>query len=128
MKTLKVFSLFILLHAASWGGAHAYLNKNKQTILVVVDTSYSMKKKFPDIKQWIEDFESDARYKKIIIGTDKAMLGELSELRRKEEIFRTAFGIIKEESLKRYRNQKGKKILLSNGTIKPEGWEVIEFK
>lgn len=127
MKYLKVFSLFVLLHAIAWGGAHTYLDKNKEEILLVVDTSYSMKPKFPDIKQWIENFEANSRYKKIIIGTDKALLGELKQLRRKEEIFRTSFGLIKEDNLKRYTNNKGKKILLSSGAIKPEGWELIEF-
>ena len=127
MKYLKVFSLFIIIHAVAWTGAHAYLNKNKEEILLVVDTSYSMKQKFPEIKQWIEDFEASSRYKKIVIGTDKALLGELSELRRKEEIFRTAFGNIKEDNLKRYNNNKGKKIFLSDGTLKPEDWELIEF-
>lgn len=127
MKYLKVFSLFILLHAAAWGGAHTYFNGNKESILIVVDTSYSMKQKFPEIQQWIEDFEANAHYKNILIGTDKAMLGELSELRRKEEIFRTAFGNLKEDNLKRYRNQKGKKILLSDGVISPEDWEVVIF-
>lgn len=127
MKYLKVFSLFILLHAVAWGSTHAYLNKNKESILIVVDTSYSMKQKFPEIQSWIEDYESNARYKKIIIGTDKAMLGELNELRRKEEIFRTAFGNLKEENLKRYNNQKSKKILLSDGVIRPDDWEIVTF-
>ncbi len=127
MKYLKVFSLFILLHAAAWGGAHTYLNGNKEKILIVVDTSYSMKQKFPEIQQWIEDFETSSRYKNIVIGTDKAMLGQLSELRRKEEIFRTAFGNLKEDNLKKYRNQQGKKILLSDGVLNPEDWEVVSF-
>ena len=127
MKYLKVFSLFILLHAAAWGGAHTYLNGNKEKILIVVDTSYSMKQKFPEIQQWIEDFETNSRYKNIVIGTDKAMLGQLSELRRKEEIFRTAFGNLKEDNLKKYRNQQGKKILLSDGVLNPEDWEVVSF-
>ncbi|WP_299880291.1 hypothetical protein [uncultured Cocleimonas sp.] len=127
MKYLKVFSLFIIFHVTAWAGAHTYFNSNKEQILIVVDTSYSMKQKFPEIKQWIEDYESSARYKNIMIGTDKAMLGKLSELRRKEEIFRTAFGIMKEDNLKRYLNQKGKKILLSDGVIAPEGWEIVDF-
>ena len=117
----------MILHVAAWGGAHAYLNKNKEEILLVVDTSYSMKQKFPEIKQWIEDFEASSRYKKIVVGTDKALLGELSEIRHTEEIFRTAFGNIKEDNLKRYNNNKGKKIFLSDGTLKPEDWELIEF-
>ncbi len=127
MKYLKVLSLFIIMHVAAWGGAHTYFNSNKEKILIVVDTSYSMKQKFPEIKQWIEDYEANARYKNIMIGTDKAMLGKLSELRRKEEIFRTAFGILKEENLKRYSNQIGRKILLSDGVISPEGWDVVDF-
>ena len=127
MKYLKVFALFIVLHAAAWGGAHSYLNSNKEKILIVVDTSYSMKQRFPEIQRWIEDFEANSRYKNLIIGTDKAMLGELTELRRKEEIFRTAFGNIKEDNLKKYLNHQGKKILLSDGVLSPEDWEVISF-
>lgn len=127
MKYIKVFSFFILVHAAAWGGIHSYLDQNKETILIVVDTSHSMKPKFAEIQQWIEDFEINARYKSIFIGTDKAMLGKLDELRRKEEIFRTAFGNLKENSLKKYINQEGRKILLSDGSLTPEEWEVVSF-
>ena len=55
MKYLKVFSVFVLLHAIAWGGAHAYLSKNNESMLIVVDTSFSMKQKFPEIKQPIKE-------------------------------------------------------------------------
>lgn len=128
MKILKIFALFIVLHLAAWGTAHFYLSKNKPEILVVVDTSYAMKPKFSEMRDWIEDFESGANYKKLVIGTDKAMLGLLSELKSKDVIFRTAFGKMNVDSLNRYMGSTAKqKILLSDGRFSPEGWEVIKF-
>lgn len=128
MKILKIFSVFILLHVAAWGATHAYLSNNTSEVLVVVDTSYAMKPKFSEMKNWIVDLESGAHYKTITIGTDKALLGDLKTLKSKDVIFRTAFGRMGTDQLNRYTGSSAKqKILLSDGSIKPEGWEVITF-
>ena len=123
MKFIKIFSVFILLHVAAWGAAHAYLSKNSSNILLVVDTSYAMKPKFNEMKEWIIDLESSSHYKQITIGTDKALLGNLEQLKSKDVIFRTAFGRMNLDNLNRYTGIKAKKrILLSDGSIKPDGW------
>jgi hypothetical protein len=128
MKILKIFSIFILLHTLAWGGTHLYLSKNTTEILLVVDTSYAMKPKFSEMKQWITDLENKSHYKKIIIGTDKALLGNLAQLKSKDIIFRTAFGRMNAENLNRYTGTSAKqKILLSDGAIKPDGWKVVSF-
>ncbi len=128
MKIIKIFSIFILLHVAAWGATHVYLSKNASNILLVVDTSYAMKPKFNEMKQWIVNLESSSHYKQIIIGTDKALLGNLNELKSKDVIFRTAFGRMNIDNLNRYTGNKAKqKILLSDGSIKPKGWKVITF-
>jgi hypothetical protein len=128
MKTLKLFSIFILLHAIAWGATHAYLSNNTTEILLVVDTSYAMKPKFSEMKQWIIDLENKSHYKKITIGTDKAQLGSLAQLKSKDIIFRTAFGRMNSENLNRYTGTNAKeKILLSDGAIQPDGWNVVRF-
>ena len=128
MKIIKIFSVFILLHVAAWGATHVYLSNNSSNILLVVDTSYSMKPKFNDMKKWIIDLENSSHYKKIIIGTDKALLGDLDKLKSKDIIFRTAFGRMNLDNLNRYTgNSAKKKILLSDGSIKPKGWKVVSF-
>ncbi len=128
MKILKIFSIFILLHAVAWGAAHVYLSKNTTEILLVVDTSYTMKSKFSAMKQWIIDLENSSHYKKIIIGTDKALLGDLAQLKSKDIIFRTAFGRMNSDNLNRYTGSNAKKkILLSDGAIQPDGWKVVSF-
>lgn len=128
MKILKVFSLFILLQVAAWAGTHVYQNQHRATVLVVVDTSYAMKPKFPQVQTWLEDFEQKARYRDIVVGTDKALLGPLTDLKSKSVIFRTAFGSINSDSLTRYDGFKAKqKILLSDGNFIPAGWDVIQF-
>ena len=96
MKYAKIFTAFLLLHLMAWVAAHIYLQANVSPVLVVVDTSFSMKEKFPQVKNWIEDFEKRSRYKKILIGTDKAMLGNLNDLQSTEVIFRTSFGKLQE--------------------------------
>ena len=128
MKFIKVFALFIVIHAAAWAGAHIYQNQHRQIILVVADTSYAMKPKFPAMQEWIEKFQAQSRYKDILIGTDKAMLGNLAELKSKTVIFRTAFGSMNPESLARYNDiQADRKILLSDSNVKIPNWEVIPF-
>ncbi len=128
MKIIKIFSVFILLHISAWGATHFYLSNNRSEILLVVDTSYAMKPKFSTMKEWIIDLEKKAHYKKIIVGTDKALLGDLTQLKSKDIIFRTAFGRMNSEHLNRYTGSDAKKkILLSDGTIQPEGWQVVIF-
>ena len=128
MKIIKIFSIFILLHISAWGATHFYLSNNTSEILLVVDTSYAMKPKFSEMKQWIIDLESKSHYKKITVGTDKALLGDLAQLKSKDIIFRTAFGRMNSDNLNRYTGTSAnKKILLSDGAIQPDGWEVISF-
>lgn len=128
MKFLKIFSVFILLHVTAWGATHIYLNNNASEVLVVVDTSYAMKPKFNEMKAWIIDLENKSHYKTITIGTDKALLGKLKTLKSKDVIFRTAFGRMGQDQLNRYTGSTAKqKFLLSDGSITPDGWNVISF-
>lgn len=128
MKWLQVFGLFALLHIAGWAAAHVYMNQNPQQVLVVVDTSFAMKPKFPAVQDWIDSKEASARYQVVTVGTDKAMLGKLSDLKSRSVIFRTAFGRMDAENLARYRGFKAdEKILLSDGKVQPDGWEVVAF-
>lgn len=128
MKLLKVFALFLVLHVSAWAGAHWYLSQHKPEVLLVVDTSYSMKPKFNEMREWIESFDTASRYKTVIVGTDKALLGKLGELKSHSVIFRTAFGRMTEANLQRYTNTQAKqKILLSDGMFKPDGWKLVEF-
>lgn len=128
MKFIKVFALFLLIHAAAWAGAHVYQNQHRELVLIVADTSYAMKPKFPAMQDWIEAYEAKARYKDIQVGTDKAMLGSLADLKSKNIIFRTSFGSMTAENLARYDSiVASKKILLSDGKVQANGWEVVRF-
>ncbi len=128
MKLVKVFMLFVVLHLVGWIGAHVYKSANPDAVLVVVDTSFSMKPQFVDMQQWVEDFAADSRYQTVLVGSDKAMLGEFSELKSTESIFRTAFGRLSADQLKRYDGTDvAKRILLSDGSVTPSGWDIVEF-
>lgn len=128
MKFLKVFGLFLLIHVAAWAGTHFYLTQQTTEVLVVVDTSYNLKPQFSAMEDWINKFEANTRYKTIVVGTDKALLGKLSDIKAKSAIFRTAFGRMTEADLARYNESKAvEKILLSDGTIQPSGWKVVKF-
>ena len=89
MKWLKVLTPMLALHLIVWIASHTYFSSNEKEILLVVDTSYSMKAKSNKVIDWIDDYEDSYRYKKITIGTDKAILGTLSDLNSKDVIFRT---------------------------------------
>ena len=128
MKLLKVFGLFVILHGAAWAAAHVYLDRNQRTVLVVVDTSYAMKEKFINVDKWLTSLKSGSRYEKVVIGTDKAMIGDLADIKSHSMIYRTAFGRMDERSLDRYTTADvDERILLSDGAVKPKGWKVIEF-
>ncbi len=129
MNFLKIFGALILLQCTLWIGSHLYFSNNKSEVLLVVDTSFSMKPNFPSVKTWIENYETSARYKNISIGTDKASLGKLEDLPSKDVIFRTSFGKLNEANLKRlYSNVSADhKILLSDGSLEPGGWNSVAF-
>jgi len=128
VKSLKIFGLFLVLHAAAWAGTHVYLSQHQPDVLIVVDTSYALKPQFAAMERWIAAREASTRYKKIVVGTDKALLGELASLKSREAIFRTAFGRMSAENLQRYAQTSAvEKILLSDGSIKPTGWTVVTF-
>lgn len=128
MKGLKIFGLFLVLHAAAWAGTHVYLKQHQPDVLIVVDTSYALKPQFAAMERWIAAREASTRYKKIVVGTDKALLGELASLKSKEAIFRTAFGRMSEDNLQRYAQTAAvEKILLSDGSVEPAGWTLVTF-
>ena len=129
MKYAKIFSAFIVVQLLLWAAAHFYFSTNKTVSLVVADTSYSMKQNFPEVKRWIERYEGNSRYATILIGTDKASLGQLEDLKSKDIIFRTSFGKLTMENLTRLYSHVSadNRILLSDGALKPDGWDVIEF-
>jgi len=119
----------LVLHLFVWIGSHIYFANNKQEVLLVVDTSYSMKEKSARVLDWINQYEASDRYKNITIGTDKALLGDLSELSSKDVIFRTSFGKLTRDNLLRlYSNSDADvQILLSDGSLDPQGWELVTF-
>ena len=128
MKALKVFAVFIALHAAAWAGTHVDLIQHQPTVLVVVGTSYALKSQFPAMEAWINHYQASSRYQHLIMGTDKALLGDLDSIPAKAAIFRTAFGRMSADNLQRYAQMPAsEKILLSDGSIRPVGWKVVTF-
>ena len=129
MRFLKIFGLMLALHAVAWIAMHSYLSANPREVLIVVDTSYSMKENFPKVDQWIDDYQTGSRYQSVQIGTDKAALGELSDLSSRDVIFRTSFGKLAEDNLSRLYStvRADRKLLLTNSPVEPDGWEVVSF-
>lgn len=129
MKLAKVFAVFILLHVLGWMAAHAYMTRQAREVLIVADTSFAMKPHFADMEQWINSYAASARYKNIVVASDKALLGQLSELRSTSQIFRANYGRIKDDSLKKFESMDVvEKILLSDGSINPSGWTLVKFE
>lgn len=128
MKWAKVFAAFALLHVLGWAGTHLWLTANPKTTLVVADTSFSMKAEFPAMRRWIDENVADTRYTRVLVGTDKALIGPLEELRSTDAIFRAAFGRSDAESLKRFGAiDADTRILLSDGSFDAPGWESVTF-
>ncbi len=128
MKWLKIFSVFIVLHAIAWAVAHGIKKERPEQVLVVADTSFALKATHPDMQRWIENYASDNRYRQITIGTDKALIGELSEIKSVDSVFRTSFGRSSPDSLKQYRSVAAdQRIFLSDGSFEPDGWTLVKF-
>lgn len=128
MKWLKVFAVFLILHAVGWIGAHWYKSQHPQQVLIVADTSFALKSQYPNMQRWIENYAGNARYRNIIVGTDKAIIGDLSDVKSIDSIFRVSFGRSDANSLKRYESQRvDERILLTDGDFSAPGWTVIKF-
>jgi len=128
MKWLKVFAVFVVLNILFWVGAHFYKSANPQTVLLVADTSFSLKPQYPAMQSWIDDYAADSRYREITVGTDKALIGALNEIKSTDSIFRVSFGRSTPESLMPYESEKAdQRIFLSDGSFKPAGWTLVTF-
>ncbi|MGJ8528336.1 hypothetical protein [Maritalea sp.] len=129
MAWLKSFVAFVLLQAVAWGGTHFYFTTNPKQALVVVDTSYAMKAHFSDAEKWIDDYVSSTRYTDIEVGTDKVSLGNISALRSRDILFRTAFGRISKDNVAGlYANADAQhKVLLTSEPLQLDGWQVVSW-
>jgi len=128
VKILITFSVFLVLHIFGWLAVHAWMKSNPKEIVVVADTSFSMKSHFDEMEKWLSDYVQSSRYSKVVVGTDKEILGEYNSLRSTDVVFRSAFGKFTRESLTRYDTiESDKRILLSDGTVRPKGWQIVEF-
>lgn len=93
------------------------------------DTSFSMKSHFDDMWQWAGDYAANNRYTRIVVGTDKQEIGEYNTRLSQGVVLKSAFGKFSSESLDKYKAVRNdKKILLSNGEVTPENWELIVFR
>ena len=123
-----MFAGFALIHLLAWGATHIWLTTRPPTVLVVADTSFALKPQFAAMQRWIEDYESTGRYRKVLIGTDKALLGNLADIRSHESIFRTAFGRSNADDLRQFETVDAReRIFLSDGSIESDGWTLVRF-
>lgn len=128
MKWLKIFAVFVLLHAVGWIGSHVWMSMNPRVVVIIADTAYAMRPAFPEMRQWIDDYADSARYTQVLIGTDRAMLGPLAELRSTDEVFRTSFGRSSPEALVGLRNADADEhIVLTDGSLAARGWTEVVF-
>lgn len=128
MKWLKVFSVFLLLHVAGWVGAHWIKKDKPQQVLIVADTSFALKGEYLNMQRWIEDYASSNRYRHIVVGTDKALIGPLADIRSVDSVFRVSFGRSSPDSLKPYESENAdERIFLSDGSFDVPGWTLVTF-
>jgi len=127
---LKVLLICIGLNFATMGGAHVYLSENPDKVLLVVDTSNTIKPVKNDIIEWIRSYSNSARYKELHIATDKAYLGTLEGLPGVETVFRVTFGKLNVQSVtNKYAMDTNyqSKLLLTNQDTNIEGVSTISF-
>ena len=101
---------------------------NPRVVVVIADTAYAMRPSFPAMREWIDDYAARARYTRVLVGTDRAMLGPLEDLRSSEDIFRTSFGRSSPEALAPLRNTEADEhIVLTDGSLTARGWTQVTF-
>ncbi len=128
MKWVKVFSVFVLLNVVAWAAAHVYKSRNPDTVLLVADTSFALKPAFPEMQAWISDYVDNSRYEQIQVGTDKAFIGNIEDIKSVDSIFRVSFGRSSPDSLKQYASQTAdKRLFLTDGTFDAANWTVVRF-
>jgi len=128
VKWVKVFSVFVVLHIIAWTCAHMYRTAQPTEVLLVVDTSFSLKPQFPVMLRWINEYESSARYEFITVATDKMIIGPLAEISSRDTIFRAAYGRSSVEDFEQYQTHPAdKRVLLSDGRFVMQGWETVSF-
>jgi hypothetical protein len=128
VKWVKVFSVFVGLHVLAWVGTHVWLSINPRVNVVIADTSFSMRPHFSAMQTWIEDYADDVRYTRVVVGTDRAIIGPLDELRSTDDIFRTSFGRSSPEALAALRDSSADEhIVLTDGSLSASGWTAVRF-
>jgi len=97
--------------------------------MLVADTSFALKPHFPDMLRWIENYVGTSRYTEVLVGTDKAYIGELEDLKSVDNLFRVSFGRSNADSLKQYASHNvSEKIFLSDGSFNAPGWKLVSFE
>ncbi len=128
MKWLKIFSVFVVLHAIGWVGTHVWMSLNPRVNVVIADTSFAMRPHFSAMQTWIEDYAANVRYTRVVVGTDRAIIGPLEELRSTDDIFRTSFGRSSSEALAALRDSSADEhIVLTDASLSASGWTVVRF-
>lgn len=128
MKWLKVFSVFVALHLIGWVSTHVWMSLNPRVNVVIADTSYAMRPHFPAMQAWIDDYAGTVRYTRVVVGTDRTIIGPLEDLRSADEVFRTSFGRSSPDALAALRDSTADEhIVLTDGSLTAPGWTEVRF-
>ncbi len=127
MGKILSIGLAIVLQVSGLIGAHFYYNANPRDVLIVVDSSYGLSGYQSQIEQWLDNYQSSARYSDLLYATDKSYLGKGDGNR--DKIFRVNFGKMDPSLLNQTypSRQYDERILLTFTGADPSGWKVVNF-
>lgn len=127
MGKLIAIGIALFLQVAGFAAAHFYYSGNPRDVLIVVDSSYGLSGYQSQIEDWINEFESSARYSELQFATDKTYLGKGDANR--DRLFRVNFGKMDPGTLNQnYPARKyDERILLTFTGADASGWQVVEF-
>jgi hypothetical protein len=126
-KILSI-SLAVFLQLGGLVGAHVYYESNPRDVLIVVDSSYGLNGYQSQIEDWIDNFETTARYSQLHFATDKTYLGRGDANR--DKLYRVSFGKMNPDTLNQ--NYKAReyddRVLLTFTGADVSGWDVVSFQ
>ena len=119
-----IVALAIILNLGIFTASHWYFSNNPRTTMVIVDSSFPMKKHWTLVNQNIRFISDKHRYDQLYLATDKADIGVIDPPQIKLQI---AYGIrdLQQVADKYERNNNWRHYMITNADQLPKPYEKV---
>ncbi len=119
-----VIALAIILNSGIFGASHWYFGNNPRTTMVIVDSSFSMKKQWTLVNTSIRFINDKHRYDQLYLATDKADIGVIDPPQIKLQI---PYGLRDlQQAADKYKRKNGwRHYMITNADQLPKPYEKV---